>query len=177
MGCGGHGLGCILDLLCRNAGIDARFEDLVAEHNRTRGYDGIIRNDGAIHQYRAHSHKYVAADFGAMYHRIVPHRYVIADFYDRTLIERVEHCTVLDIHPVSDYNGVYIPAQYGTIPYTAIITDGDITYQCGVLRQKAPLPDYGSLAVKFFDYCHPSESSWIISASRSIFTKTSALRL
>ena len=79
----GFGADCIrtvLDLLGRNACIDARLKFLIGWNHGTSCNDGSVWNDGVIHYDRTHSDDYIVADYASVYVRSVSDGNILADY-------------------------------------------------------------------------------------------------
>ena len=87
---------------------------------------------------------------------IVPYGDIIAYLRNGALIESVQHRAILYIHPVSNFNGIYIAPQHCGVPNAAVVTNGNISNYCSILGNKAVLPDFWGKTSQFFYYSHNS---------------------
>ena len=144
----------VLDLACGDACPDARFEFLIGRNDGTGCYDSTVRNDSVVHDYGTHSDDDIVADDASVYIGSVTYGHIIADDAFRLLICSMQHRIVLNIHPVTEPDGAHISAKHGPVPYTAVITYADRSYQSRSFCKKCPFTDYGRVTVEFLYYCH-----------------------
>ena len=105
---------------------------------------------------RSHADQAFVLDPGAVNVGVVADRDVVADDRHRTLVQRVDDYSVLDVDPVADRDFIDVAAQHGAEPDATVPADRDVADDRGVFRQKRIFSDYGRKAPQRFDKCHNS---------------------
>ncbi len=85
---------------------------------------------------------------------VVSYGDVIADDDGRLAVEGVEAGAVLNVHPVAQFDEMYVAAQHGIEPYGAVVAHADIAYDGRSFRKVAVPAESGSHVVEFLDKCH-----------------------
>ena len=67
---------------------------------------------------------------------VVSYGHVVAQRDGGFLIERVQHCAILDVAMLADGDGVHVAAQHGVEPQTRSLAYRHIADNRGVLRHK-----------------------------------------
>ena len=82
----------------------------------------------------------------------MPYGYVFPEYRFGYSQSSVEYGPVLDIAAVPDAYGPDISAQYGPVPYAAVVPYGHIAYKCRIVSDKGICPHYRGLSVKSLYY-------------------------
>ena len=134
--------GNLLDELGGDTGPEgAGLDDRAAQHQGAGSHDGAFAHHGIVEHGGSHADEGTVLDGGSMDGDVVAHRYVVADFDHRTLVEGVEDAAVLNVHTVADADGVHIAPKDGVEPDATVAADGDIAYDGGVFGQVGILAD------------------------------------
>ena len=144
----------VLDLQRRDSRPDAWLKNLVGRYDSPCRYDGPVRHHRVVHHDGPHADDHVISDHAPVHIGPMPYRNIISDYAFRLLICGMQHCVVLNIHPVSDTDCSHIPAKHCSVPYAAVVPDAHRSDQHGSLRQKRPLPDNRPVALEVLYYCH-----------------------
>ena len=164
------GFRAVLDLLCRDACPYSRFENLIRRNDGARSDDRTVRYDRIVHDDGSHTDDHVIADDTAMDIGPMADRNVVADDTFRLLICSMKYGVVLNVDAVADMDGPDVPAQHGSVPYAAVVSDLDCSDYCRRLRQKRTLSDDGHIAPEFLDYCHMTNVSILLYISVLLLT-------
>ena len=89
-----------------------------------------------------------------MYNRIVAYWNIVANMNFCFLESGMQHSTVLDIDFVSNADAVYISANHGIEPDTALISHNYITHNSGIRGDKAILAELRVNSVDMKDCWH-----------------------
>ena len=123
----------------------------MGEHQCAGGYDGAFAHYGMVEQGSSHSDKGIVVYACPVKRDVVSDRHIIADFYGRFFIKRMQHAPVLDIYPVPDAYGVDISSQDRVEPDTAIVSQYDIANDCGIVGKETIVPYLRSKSSYRFD--------------------------
>lgn len=125
-----------------------------AQNYGTGGHQGAFAYLGVVHHDGAHAYQRVIAYLGAVYHHVVADGHVVADLDGGFLIQCMKHRAVLDVDAVADGDGVHVAAQYGAVPYGALVAHGHVADNHGIVGDETVLAYFGCEAAHTFDYCH-----------------------
>ena len=107
-----------------------------------------IQDDGS------HTNKYIVLKGTAVYDGIVPYRDIVADSGRGFLIGTMYHHIVLYIYLIADDNSIHIAPKDGIVPYTTILSEGNLANKDSCFGYKYVLSYNRGFSPNFSDDRH-----------------------
>lgn len=136
-----HGFGDILDLFGRYACINtAGFADRAFQHNGAGGNDRITPYFSIIHDNCTHSNQHIIMYAAAMYNGIMPDGNIVPDDRFGFVHGGMDDRTILYVYLIAHADTVYVAANNGIEPETALVTRDYIPNNGGIGCQETVGP-------------------------------------
>src|SRR6266542_1014107 len=150
-----HFFGNIFYFFSGHTGIDAAFfHECSFQHNADSGYNSIASYITSVHNYGAHTNKYIIMNSTSMYDGIMPYGNIIANIGWIFLIRTMNHRTILHIHFIANPYIMNIAADYRIKPNAAIVAHYHITDNSSIRSYKTIIAKLRMLIKKGKYSCH-----------------------
>ena len=117
-------------------------------------YDRVALHHTAIQDNRSHTDKYIILEGTAMYDSVVSYGNIVTNSGRGLLVGTMYHHVVLYINFVADNNSIHIAPKDGIVPYTTILTEGNLANKDSSLGYKYVLSYNGGFSPNFSDDRH-----------------------